>query len=215
MKRWKYTANEGEDQVSQQVPIYLNMQAPTSNETWNPQGSIRVLDNKIFFYGSIDQVAALDLNRTLIDLDVKLQNIKNTLGDDFNPVCHLHIASDGGEVYPAFAIVDTIRNMKSTVYTYVDGYAASAATFISLMGDRRIIGKHSHILIHQISGGMYGKFSELEDEIYNITNLMKILKSFYKEHTKLPVKKIDELLKKDIWLSAEECLQYGLVDEII
>lgn len=62
---------------------------------------------------------------------------------------------------------------------------------------------------------MYGKFSELEDEIYNITNLMSILKSFYKEHTKLPVKKIDELLKKDIWLSAEECLQYGLVDEII
>jgi ATP-dependent protease ClpP protease subunit len=71
------------------------------------------------------------------------------------------------------------------------------------------------MLIHQLSSGVYGKFSEMEDEIYNCTNLMKLLKDFYKKNTKMPMKKLDELLKKDIWLNAEECVLYGLVDEIL
>jgi ATP-dependent Clp protease protease subunit len=77
------------------------------------------------------------------------------------------------------------------------------------------MGKHAHLLIHQLSGGMYGKFSEMEDEFYNSTTLMKLIKSFYKETTKIPMKKLDELLKKDIWLTAEECLAFGIIDEIV
>jgi ATP-dependent protease ClpP protease subunit len=46
------------------------------------------------------------------------------------------------------------------------------------------------------------------------TSLMKLLKEFYKKHTKLPMKKLDELMTKDIYLTSEECLTYGIVDEI-
>jgi ATP-dependent Clp protease protease subunit len=105
--------------------------------------------------------------------------------------------------------------MKSKVYTYVDGAAASAATLVLLAGEKRYMGKYSHLLIHQLSGGMYGKFNEMEDEIYNCTALMKLLKSFYKEKTKMPMKKLDEILSKDIWLNAEECQQFGIIDQII
>jgi ATP-dependent Clp protease protease subunit len=101
------------------------------------------------------------------------------------------------------------------VYTYVEGAVASAGTLLSLAGDKRYMGKYSHLLIHQLSGGMYGKFNEMEDEIYNCTALMKLLKAFYKEKTKMPMKKLEEILTKDIWLSADECLQYGIVDQII
>jgi hypothetical protein len=62
---------------------------------------------------------------------------------------------------------------------------------------------------------MYGKFSEMEDQMFNCTIIMKVLKDFYKKYTKMPMKKLDELLKKDISLTAEECLQYGLIDEIL
>ena len=212
MKKWIYKANT-EDEESQSMPIFLNI-PPSGNEQY-AFGGVRVIENKIYFYADIDSTSAVELIKMLVETDIKLQNTKNTLGDDYTPVCHLHLSTNGGEIFSAFAIVDTIRQMKSKVYTYVDGAVASAGTLISLAGEKRYMGKYSHLLIHQLSGGMYGKFNEMEDEIYNCTALMKLLKAFYKEKTKMPMKKLDEILNKDIWLSADECLQFGIVDQII
>jgi ATP-dependent Clp protease protease subunit len=212
MKKWTYKANNEESELTS-TPIFLNI-PPSGNEQYT-FGAIKSIENKIFFYADIDSTSAVELNKMLIETDIKLQNTKNTLGDDYTPVCHLHLSSNGGEIFSAFAIVDTIRQMKSKVYTYVDGAAASAATLILLAGEKRYMGKYSHLLIHQLSGGMYGKFNEMEDEIYNCTALMKLLKTFYKEKTKMPMKKLDEILSKDIWLNAEECQQFGIIDQII
>jgi ATP-dependent Clp protease protease subunit len=212
MKKWTYKANTEESEPTS-TPIFLNIPA-TGNDQY-AFGGIRCIENKIFFYADIDSTSAVELNKMLIETDIKLQNTKNTLGDEYTPVCHLHLSSNGGEIFSAFAIVDTIRQMKSKVYTYVDGAAASAATLVLLAGEKRYMGKYSHLLIHQLSGGMYGKFNEMEDEIYNCTALMKLLKSFYKEKTKMPMKKLDEILSKDIWLNAEECQQFGIIDQII
>ena len=212
MKKWIYKANT-EDEESQSMPIFLNI-PPSGNEQY-AVGGVRGIENKIYFYADIDSTSAVELIKMLVETDIKLQNTKNTLGDDYNPVCHLHLSTNGGEIFSAFAIVDTIRQMKSKVHTYVDGAVASAGTLISLAGEKRYMGKYSHLLIHQLSGGMYGKFNEMEDEIYNCTALMKLLKAFYKEKTKMPMKKLDEILNKDIWLSADECLQFGIVDQII
>lgn len=214
--KWKATENNVEEETQEVSPINL-MISPMGNEGgWSyPQANIRVVENKVFFYGDIDESSILDLNKILHEIDLKLQNTKNALGDEFTPVCHLHLSTLGGEVLPALSVVDTMRNMKSDVYTYVDGQVASAGTLISTAGKKRFMGKYGHLLIHQLSGGMYGKFSEMEDEIYNSTNLMKLLKTFYKDHTKLPMKKLDELLRRDIWLTPDECLSYGIIDEIL
>jgi ATP-dependent protease ClpP protease subunit len=214
MKNWVYKANK-EEEAPQNQPIFLNLQTPSANEGWSVQSNIKVLENKILFYSDIDANSILELNKLLLEIDVKLQNTKNALGDCFDPVCHLHLCTYGGEIFPAFSTVDIIRKMKSKVYTHVDGSVASAGTLISAIGNKRFMGKHAHLLIHQLSGGMYGKFSEMEDEFYNSTTLIKLIKSFYKETTKIPMKKLDDLLKKDIWLTADECLEFGIIDEIV
>lgn len=212
MKKWIYKANT-EEQETQSMPIFLNI--PQSNNEQYSFGGIRSIENKIYFYADIDSTSVVELIKLLVETDTKLQNTKNTLGDDYTPVCHLHLSTNGGEIFSAFAVVDTIRQMKSKVYTYIDGAVASAGTLISLAGEKRYMGKYSHLLIHQLSGGMFGKFNEMEDEIYNCTALMKLLKTFYKEKTKMPMKKLEEILSKDIWLSADECLQFGIIDQII
>lgn len=196
-------------------PIYLNIPSSEGSEVSFPEESIRVLGNKVFFYGDIDEQTCLSLNKTLLEMDLKLQNTKNSLGDDYNPVIHLHLNTYGGEIYPALATVNHIQTLKTDVYTYLDGSVASAGTLMSVVGKKRFAYKYSHLLIHQLSGGMWGKFSEMEDDFYNSSNLMKMFKTFYKEHTKIPMKKLDEILKRDIWMSAEECLQYGIIDEIL
>ena len=192
--------------------IFLN----TGNqEQYQPPTGIRVVENKIFFYGDITSEACLELNRILVELDLKLQNTRNNLGDDvFTPIIELHINTDGGCIFSAFSTVDTILNLKSKVYTHSDGIVASAGTLITGIGAKRYIGRHAHMLIHQLSSESYGKFSEIEDHFLNVTNLMKCLKDFYKKHTKLPMKRLDDLMKKDIFLNAEECLTFGIVDEI-
>lgn len=216
---WKYNNKKRmnmEDGEPENIPPYSFNIVQQGNESFSPSfGSVRTVDNKIFFYGEVDEDNALELNKTLIETDLKLQNTQNMLGaDSFIPIIHLHINTFGGSIFAAFSTVDTMRNLKSKVYTYIDGSVASAGTLITAAGNKRFIGQYAHLLIHQLSSGVYGKFAEMEDEIYNCTNLMKLLKDFYKKNTKIPMKKLDELMKRDLWMNAEECLANGIVDEI-
>ena len=72
------------------------------------------------------------------------------------------------------------------------------------------------MLIHQISTSMlYGKYHEFLDEIENQNMLMDKVKSLYVEKTHLEEAKLDEMLQHDLWLTADQCLEYGLIDEIL
>lgn len=214
MYNWKKHTNyrnsvDPEPQSPQLQPLFINMgESPTS-------GTIRVVENKIFFYGEIDSQSMLELNRLLWEIDIKVQNTKNILGAEYNPIVHLHMNTPGGSLLDAFSCVDSIRSLRSPVYTYVEGMVASAGTLICAVGAKRYIGKHSHMLIHQLSGIMGGTFEEMEDQFMNSSVLMKMLKDFYKEYTKIPMKRLDEILKRDLLMSPTECVQYGMVDEII
>ena len=71
------------------------------------------------------------------------------------------------------------------------------------------------MLIHQLSSMFWGKYDEFEDNKVNLDKLMETIKGIYREYTKLPDEEIEKILKHDLWLSAEKCLEYGLVDEVI
>ena len=70
------------------------------------------------------------------------------------------------------------------------------------------------MLIHQLSSGLYGKYNELEDDMENNKHLMSTIKDIYKQHTTIPMKKLDEILQHDLWFDSKTCLDYCLVDEI-
>jgi len=82
------------------------------------------------------------------------------------------------------------------------------------MGEKRYVRPNAYMLIHQLSSGCWGKMSEIEDEFKNLQELMDKIKEFYKENTKIPKKELTELLKHDLWLNADKCIQYGLADEV-
>ena len=93
--------------------------------------------------------------------------------------------------------------------------AASAATLMSCVAERRYMHKNACMLVHQLSGVMWGKFQEMQDDMQNSEMLMEKIKSIYKQHTKIPKREMDNILKHDLWWEAEKCLEYGLVDELI
>ncbi len=176
--------------------------------------NIEVINNHIYFYSGIKSNSILKLNKRLKEMETKLLTYADSLEWE-PPGIYLHVNSYGGSVFAGVAGMDQIRKCKVPVYTVVDGCCASAATFLTVVGTRRYINKHAHILIHQLSSGFWGKFSAIEDEVKNLKKLMAMIKDVYLKHTDISKKDLEKLLKRDLWLSAEEALAYGLVDEIL
>ena len=175
---------------------------------------IEVNDNHILFYTNVNKSSALMLNKSIQQLNKELLINSIILN---NPVAHiyLHINSDGGNLFDGMSCVDYIRNSKLQIHSIVDGSAASAATMMSVVAKHRAINRHGFMLIHQLSGCIMGSFEELKDDWENAKILMDTMREIYKEHTKIPKKKLDEILQRDIWFDAKQCLAYGLVDEIL
>lgn len=207
--KWKYQNEEDtqEEQQEQSGHQYIINTAPSSG------GSVtKVSENNLYFYGDITEANALELNAALYELDKKL--IITGVFLDIKPVIRLHINSFGGSLFAGLATVDVIRNLKSDVHSIVEGAAASAATIISVVCTKRSMGRYSKMLIHQLSSGAYGKYNELEDDMENNSHLMSTIKEIYKVYTNVPMKKLNEILKHDLWFDSKTCLELGLVDEI-
>ena len=183
-------------------------------EDSDEESTVETSGCKVFFYSEVNRESVLSLNRQLIELSNKLLNASNVYEI---PVPHikLHINSGGGSLLDGFAAVDYIKACKAPVHSIIDGSAASAATLMSVVAQKRSIHKHSFMLIHQLSGGMWGKYEDLVDDFKNSSLFMDTINQIYTQHTKIPLKTLKEMLKRDLWFDAKTCLKYGLVDEII
>jgi ATP-dependent Clp endopeptidase proteolytic subunit ClpP len=175
---------------------------------------IAVHENKIYYYAGVNRDSASELNKKIGELESKSLTFGNNLDID-PPTLKILINSGGGSITAGISSMDTILRCKVPVHTYVDGFCASAATFLSVVGEKRFMSRNSYMLIHQLSSNFWGKYSEFEDEKKNLDLMMTTIKNVYKEYTKVPMKKLDEILKHDLLWDAKICLKYGLIDEII
>ena len=186
----------------------------TSPNGGKPEKHISVHENKIYYYAGVNRDSVSELNKKLGELESRSLTLSNNL-DIEPPTLKLFINSGGGSVVSGISSMDTILRTKVPVHTYVDGFAASAATFLSVVGNYRFMSRNSYMLIHQLSSAFWGTYSNFEDEKQNLDLMMKTIKNVYKKYTKVPMKKLDEILKHDLLWDAETCLNYGLIDEII
>jgi len=175
---------------------------------------ISVHENKIYYYAGVNRESASELNKKIGELESKSLTLSNSLGILAPPI-KLLINSGGGSITAGISSMDTILRTTVPVHTYVDGFAASAATFLSVVGEKRYMSRNSYMLIHQLSSNFWGTYANFEDEKQNLDLMMKTIKDVYKKYTKVPMKKLDEILKHDLLWDANTCLEYGLIDEII
>jgi ATP-dependent protease ClpP protease subunit len=171
-------------------------------------------DNRIYFYSEVSRPKILALNKSIVRVGNSIKNRSNVLNSPDVPI-ELHICSYGGSVFSGFAAVDYIINSDVPIHSVIDGCAASAATIMSVVAERRFMHKHSFMLIHQLSSGMWGNYEALRDSMENCDTLMETIRGIYDKHTKIPKKQLNDILKRDLWFDAETCLKYGLIDDII
>jgi len=180
--------------------------------------TVRILNDHIYFYGEVNPKSSMELNMALQFLSLEMsKNMLNSM-HEINPPSPiwLHINSNGGGLTDGFSISDTIQRIKSMipVITIVEGGAYSAASIISTSGSKRLMRAKAFMMIHQLSGVMGGTFEDMKDDLKASTLMMKIMKQHYVDNSKIPAAKLEEILKKDIYLDAKTCLKYGLIDQI-
>ena len=183
-------------------------------EIFKEPSYVEVVNNRVYFYSYVGSSEILQLNRRITELNNNL--LVDAITQSREPASiFLHVHSFGGSIFSGLCGMDEIKNSKVPIVTIVDGCCASAATFLTVVGKKRLIYENSFMLIHQLSTFFWGKFDEMQDEHENCTVLMETIKRIMDKYTKIPSKKINEILKHDLWFDSKKCLEYGLVDEII
>ncbi len=168
----------------------------------------RLLRDRIIFLGTpIDDDVANIIIAQILFLE----------SEDPEKDINLYINSPGGSVTAGLAIYDTMQYVRSPVSTICLGQAASMAAVIMSSGQkgRRFALPHSRILIHQPMGGVEGQATEIEIVAREILLLRERLNDILSKHTGQPIDKIKHDTERDYYMSSEQALKYGLIDEVL
>ncbi|MEM7769270.1 MAG: ATP-dependent Clp protease proteolytic subunit [Cyanobacteria bacterium P01_E01_bin.6] len=138
--------------------------------------------------------------------------------DDPGKPIYLYINSPGGSVTAGMAIYDTIQHIKSDVVTICVGLAASMGAFLLTAGTKgkRLALPHARIMIHQPLGGTGRRqATDIEIEARQIIRIKRELNELMANHTGKTIEQIEKDTDRDYFLSAEEAMEYGLIDRVI
>ena len=128
----------------------------------------------------------------------------------------IYLNTPGGSVYAGLGIYDTMQFVKSKVSTICTGMAASMGAVLLVAGEQgmRAALPHSRVMIHQPLGGIQGQASDIEITAREILKLKDELYQIISDHSGQTMEKIRQDADRDYWMTAEEALQYGMIDKV-
>jgi len=168
----------------------------------------RLLKERIIFItGGIDDGVATLVVAQLLFLEA----------DNPKKEVSMYINSPGGVVTSGMAIYDTMQFIRPAVSTLCVGQAASMGSLLLTAGEKelRFALPNARIMVHQPSGGFQGQATDIMLHAQEILNLKKRLNEIYVKHTGQSLKKIEDALERDTFLTAEAAKDFGLIDKVI
>jgi ATP-dependent Clp protease, protease subunit len=168
----------------------------------------RLLKDNIIFLGTpIDDTIANLVCAQLLHLE------SENADKDIN----IYINSPGGDINALFAIYDTMQFVRPDISTICFGQAASAAAVLLAAGKngKRLALPRSRIIIHQPYGQAMGQASDIELAAKEIERMRRLLEEMLAEHTGQPIERIHRDTDRDFIMTAQEAMDYGIIDEVI
>ncbi len=169
----------------------------------------RTLDDlrTILYFGEIETDRSKEVIRKMLEFEAK---------DPGEPII-LKISSSGGSALDGLAIIETMRTITSPVMTFCLGYAFSMALVILAAGEpgSRFCTRGSWVMMHQISAGRYQRFDELKTTFTFYDRLNRQLAKILADSSGQKSTKIEEDMRADVWMAAEEAKGLGFIDAII
>lgn len=167
----------------------------------------------VFIYGEITKYAWEEYGEVS---SITFKNELDSLGDDVE-VINLYINSPGGSVFEAMAIIAMLNRHPAKIISHIDGVAASCASVIPMISEKIIMPSNALMMIHHAMTGAWGNADQLRKAADDVERISQSMCQYYldKAGDKLDSENLNEMLKEDTWLTAEQALEIGLVDEII
>ncbi len=168
----------------------------------------RLMMDRIIFLGTqINDYTANVIQAQLLFLD------SSDPGKDIS----IYLNTPGGSVYAGLGIYDTMQFIGSDVATICTGVAASMGAVLLVAGTegKRSALRHSRVMIHQPMGGAQGQASDIEITAREIQKLKKELYTIIADHSGNTFKKIEKDSDRDYWMTAEEAVKYGMIDQVL
>lgn len=164
-------------------------------------------DRIIYLQGTFDDDMANSIVAQLLYLDSR---------DSERPI-YMYVNSPGGSISSMYAIYDVMQYIKSEVHTVGLGSVCSAGSFILAAGEKgkRKCLPNTSIMIHELSSGAQGKANDMFLEFEHIKGLYEKMANQYVKFTGKSLARVKKDMQRDHWLTAEEALEYGIIDEII
>ena len=176
-------------------------------ETVMDLGTRLLKDRIISLNGEVNDMTAEIITNSLLILE----------SEDSDAPITLFINSPGGSVSAGMSIFDTMQYVSCPVYTIATGLAASMGSFLLAAGEpgHRMAMPNAEIMIHQPLGGMRGQATDMDIAAQHILSTRDKLNRILAKRCGQPLKKIAKDTERDNWLSADEALEYGLIDAIV
>lgn len=172
----------------------------------------------MYIYGYIEGDGYDWWTGQVIESETSANHFKNELAKypDAKQI-NLYVNSNGGSVYEATSIRNQLKRHPATVTAYVDGFACSAASFILTGCDKVVMYSNTMQMLHLMWDCVCGNYKELRKFADDLEQISIGNRQAYLEKggDKLTEEKVIEILEGETWLTAEECLEYGLADEIV
>jgi ATP-dependent Clp protease, protease subunit len=193
--------------------VYNSFFIPSVEEV-TARGSIRydifsrlLKERIVFIPGPIDDTMSTLIVAQLLFLEA--ENPKKEIA--------MYINSPGGVVTSGLAIYDTMQFIRSPISTLCVGQAASMGSLLLAAGkkDMRFALPNARIMLHQPSGGFQGQATDIMLHAQEILNIKKRLNEIYVKHTGQTLKKIEDALERDYFLTGEMAVEWGVVDKVL
>ena len=202
-------------------PMTLHRYGNAVNSYINPS----IIEERKLNVASMDVFSRLMMDRIIflgVPVDSDVANIIQAqllflASNDSSSDISLYINTPGGEVSSGLGIYDTMQIIEPDVATICTGMAASMGSVLLCAGaqGKRSALKHSRVMIHQPLGGARGQASDIMIAAQEIEKTKKELYSIISEHSGQPLEKIYTDGDRDFWMTSQEALEYGMIDEIL
>jgi ATP-dependent Clp protease protease subunit len=178
-------------------------------------------DRILYFTKQVDQASIAELTKGIIEInehDRYLEKLYAIHDISYTPrPIEIMIDSYGGSVYQCFGLLSIMKRSETPIHTIVTGCAMSCGFMMLICGHKRFAHKYSTPLYHQVSSVAWGKLKDIEEDANETRRLQDMLEQITLENTKITAKKLQKVYKGkfDWFMTAEEALKLGVVDEIL
>lgn len=191
---------------------------------------INIKDRIINLFGNIDEENCKEAIQKIIEINVKdteyINNISGMLASlgfkidpnyiDLPPII-INLSTYGGDVMSGFGLCDSIRTSETFVKCICYGKVISMGIPILLSAKYKAAHKNTTFMIHDMSSGYYGTVNGVEESLVELKRMQKLMIDYICKNSKFPRKKLQQIIdkKQDYFFTAEEALEYKIIDEII